>query len=382
METMLMALRIEQSVLRGEIRNSRKNSVSGWLEVLKKHTQRGQISTETAVIAISLAGNLAGEFSGRDFRFRVREQDITGVDAALAEDFHLQQVGVMGDSLYRMVRVPLIPMEEFMNSLQRGDSPPEEQRVSLYLEWFSQNGRVVLELLDPKLEFDGSYIEFADSEPGENPIANSSLPPSMTTFIRQNDGSFEVFDDSNSLSQSDEDTEPTEALQTDSEDLFNLFQAGLEDQIRLSAAQETPDTFNEPTEASATNRPSWEDLIPGINAETKALYEQWDEVLHGENDEPLMWLFEEPLSLPKPAALTDEKQAWEVLSTLLGAMALRGVAFEMCPHFSAMDAYRLLIEELLPEANVHPNLVQSGFICHYCSWEFCDKCQQDVNWDA
>ncbi|MEI7699062.1 MAG: hypothetical protein WCK86_04650 [Planctomycetia bacterium] len=377
-----MALRIEQSVLRGEIRNSRKNSVSGWLEVLKKQTQRGQTSTETAIVAISLAGNLAGEFSGKDFRFRVREHDITGIETALSEDFHLQQVGVMGDSLYRMVRVPLIPTEEFLEAVRRGDAPPEEQRVSLYLEWFSQNGRVVLELLDPRLEFDGSYLEFADPEPGENPDLNASLPPSMTTIVRRDDGSFEVFDDSNSPLWAEEDIEPTEAPQTESEDIFNLFESGLEDRIRQSAGQETPDFAPDKAEAPATNRPSWEDLIPGINAETKALYEQWDEVLHGRNDEPLMWLFEEPLSLPKPADLRDEQQAWEVLATLLGAMALRGVAFEMCPHFSAGDAYRLLIEELLPEANVHPNLVQSGFVCHFNSWEFCDECQREITPDA
>ena len=327
-----MALRIEHSVLRGEIRNSRKNSVSGWLEVLKKQTQRGQTSTETAIVAISLAGNLAGEFYGKDFRFRVREHDITGIETALSEDFHLQQVGVMGDSLYRMVRVPLIPTEEFLEAVRRGDAPPEEQRVSLYLEWFSQNGRVVLELLDPRLEFDGSYLEFADPEPGENPDLNASLPPSMTTIVRRDDGSFEVFDDSNSPMWTEEDIEPTEAPQTESEDIFNLFESGLEDRIRQSAGQETPDFASDKAEAPATNRPSWEDLIPGINAETKALYEQWDEVLHGRNDEPLMWLFEEPLSLPKPADLRDEQQAWEVLATLLGAMALRGVAFEMCPN--------------------------------------------------
>lgn len=378
-----MALRIEQSVLRGEIRNSQKNSVSGWLEVLKKRTHRGQTTIETAVVAISLTGNLAGEFAGKDFRFRVRDHDITSADTALIEDFHLQQVGAMGDSLYRIVRVPMIPMEEFLESLRRGDAPPEEQRASLYLEWFSQNGRVVLELLDPKLEFDGSYIEFADPKPSETPDINASLPPSMTTIVRRDDGSFEVFEDSNSPSWTEDETEPTQAPPTEGDDLFNLFESDLEDRIRQSAAEhETPDFIPEQADASAPKRPSWEDLIPGINPETKALYEQWDEVLHGRNDEPLMWLFEKPLSLPKPTGLTDEKQAWEVLATLLGAMALRGVAFEMCPHFSARDAYRLLIEELLPEANVHPNLVQSGFVCHFSSWEFCDECQKEMTPDA
>ncbi len=79
------------------------------------------------------------------------------------------------------------------------------------------------------------------------------------------------------------------------------------------------------------------------------MYEEWDEVIYGTKDEPLTWLFEEPLCLPKPDDVGDETHAWQVLSALLTAMALRGVAFDMCPHFTAMQAYRLLINELLPK---------------------------------
>jgi hypothetical protein len=44
-----MARRLEEFVLRGEIRNERRNSVSGWLEVLRTESYEGQETVEPAV---------------------------------------------------------------------------------------------------------------------------------------------------------------------------------------------------------------------------------------------------------------------------------------------------------------------------------------------
>ena len=109
------------------------------------------------------------------------------------------------------------------------------------------------------------------------------------------------------------------------------------------------------------------------------MYEEWDEVTHGTKDEPLTWLFEGPLCLPKPDGIADETEAWIALNSLLAAMALRGVAFHMCEHYTAMRAYRLLIEELLPEAHVHPELLRIGFTQNYSSYEFCDACDEEMD---
>lgn len=114
-----------------------------------------EVASEPRLVMLSFVGNLHGELAGRDFRFEVRERDLPNPRPVLDEHFHNDQVGPMGDSLYRMVRVPLIPIEEFYMARKRGETPPEEQRASIYLEWYSQNGRVVLELLDPILEFAG-----------------------------------------------------------------------------------------------------------------------------------------------------------------------------------------------------------------------------------
>lgn len=379
-----MAYRIQDYVIRGEIRNGKRNSVSGWLEVLRTEKQGDTETVEPSLVMLSFTGNLGGELEGQAFRFEVREQDIPDPRPVLDKNFRPDQIGAMGDSVFRMVRVPLVSMEEFLKATQRGETPPEEQRASIYLEWYSQNGRVVLELLDPKLEFEGHYVDLADPEPEALPSQDGTDLPGITTIIRNDDGSFEVIPDPGESVESED--------PADEEDPFGLFPGNLNEQIRESAmGPESPDdefSDTEPelteelpwTDETAATR-SWDEAIPGIDPETKALYEQWDEVVHGTKDEPLTWLFDDPLCLPKPDDVRDERHAWEVLNALLSAMALRGVAFDMCPHFTAMRAYRLLIEELLPEAGVHPDLVSTGFVQHYSSWESCADCEAEFEED-
>ena len=375
-----MAWRIEEFVVRGEIRNGNRNTVSGWLEVLRTEKVGDQESAEPTLVMLSLTGNLTGDLEGRTFRFAVREHDLPQPQPALDHKFQLQQVGAMGDNLFRTVRVPTIPIEEYLEICDRGETPPEELRASIYLEWFSQNGRIVLELLDPKIEWEGEYRDLADPESDAPPSGDDAGPPEITTIIRHDDGTFEVVDEPNDTSDPPDDADP-----------FALFPRNLEDQIRESAGANSLDTeaglhtgedvpWMDPDVAEDAAPPklrNWEEVLPGIDPATKAMYEEWDEVIYGTKDEPLTWLFEEPLCLPKPDDVGDEKHAWQVLSALLTAMALRGVAFDMCPHFTALQAYRLLIDELLPRAGAHPNLAATGFVKHYCSWEYCAECDAE-----
>ena len=395
-----MAQRLEEFVLRGEIRNGSRNSVSGWLEVLRAESYEGKETVEPALIMLSFTGNLGGELEGLTFRFEVRECDLPNPRPVLEAAFQSQQIGAMGDSVFRMVRVPLVPIDEFLEACRRGETPPEEQRASIYLEWHSQNGRVVLELLDPKLEFEGEYKELGDPEPEALPSSDDFSPPEITTIIRNTDGTFDLIDDNGDAN------EPLEA--DDDSDPFSLFPKNLEQQIHESASDAIdvdsilsydnaaadedseaadddevdigPDSMlslDSQSDPSAPMPRDWSEVIPGIDPATKAMYEEWDEVIYGTKDEPLTWLFEEPLCLPKPNALRDEEHAWQVLSSLLAAMALQGVAFDMCPHYTAMRAYELLIDDLLPRAGVHPNLAATGFVKHYCSWEYCQECDAE-----
>lgn len=359
-----MAHRLDTYVIRGEISNLTRNTVHGRLEVLRAQVNKGQTSVRPAVLLLSLTGNLTGSLAGRRFRFTARPTPaLTG--NPLPDFFHSEQIGVVSDSFLRIVTLP--PDQDTTGgcSATPSGSVPGQQLASVYLQWDSQNGAVALELLDPVLEFDP---EESDT------VAAAPSPPAVSSFSSADDSCFEVVTDHPpGVGEA-----ASEACDMDQDDQYQLFDPGFEEQIRRSAAECADDAYGSVRQTPLPRR-RWDEIIPGIDPETKRLYETWDEVLGGEKDEPLTLLFDEPLCLPTPASLSDENHAWQVLSQLLKAMALRGVAFDMCHHVSAKEAYRLLIEELLPEAGVHPGLVDTGFICHFGTAEFCPHCQAEFD---
>lgn len=357
-----MAHRLDTYVIHGEISNLCKNSVTGRLHVLRSTILNGRSVNRPAILLLSLTGNLAGQLAGKRLRFQPRSQQSnpTPTPAPLPDLFHAEQIGILTDSLLHTIQVPLADDDNTPLSNHTPHPANNQFRSSIYLEWSSQNGAVAIELLDPQIELDDPTLTPAiPREESDSPQTPASLlNPPVSSLLTSEETTFEVVPDSPNFTQ---DTDPDE---DNTDNPWQLFSPNLEDQIRQSIA--------------SPNRRSWEELIPGIDPETRRLYETWDEVLGGEKDEPLTLLFDEPLHLPKPHSIRDEKHAWQALSQLLKAMALRGVAFDMCPHFSAQDAYKLLIDDLLPEAGVHPALVDTGFICHFSTAEFCQHCETEL----
>ncbi|MFM7056475.1 MAG: hypothetical protein ACKO2P_06090 [Planctomycetota bacterium] len=368
-----MAHRLDTYVIQGEISNLYKNSISGRIEVLRAQTVNGRVVLRPALLLLSITGNLSHHLFGQRFRFW-SQQPPSSPAKPLPEFFHSEQIGVISDSALRIVQVSA---EEPEHAELACHDPIAErtscrQRASVYLEWHSQNGTVALELLDSLIEFDRTDSELLGSgtETETDAASAAPFPPAVSSFFSSDDTCFEIVADSvagpgESAAES--------GVESDHEDHFQLFHPELEAQIRQSAIESTEEMPAPP----AFSRRRWDEIIPGIDPETKRLYETWDEVLGGEKDEPLTLLFDEPLCLPTPASLHSESHAWQVLTQLLKAMALRGVAFDMCHHVSAKEAYRLLIEELLPEAGVHPGLVDTGFICHFGTGEFCPHCRAE-----
>ncbi len=350
-----MAFRIAPHVIWGEINNTRRNQVFGRLVLASGDPATQPQEQCERLVTLSLTGNLGGELEGRRFRFVPRESGNDARQEPADAGFCTDQAGVMGDAVLREVRVPLAPLKEFLAARKRGEQPPETVQPSLYLEWYSQNGRVVLEMVNPILEFEGAFDQLADPEPEPLPEVSPDAisGPSITIFRRSENG------DDVEVEHVGGDLESDEG-EVGEDDPWGLFPDG--------------DPLEDP--GPSAPRP-WDEVIPGLDPETKAHYEQWDEITHGTMDEPLGWLLEGPLKLPRPENVFDETEAWSALNSLLTALALRGVAFDMCEHFSAVQAYRLLMTEILPEAQIHPRLVKTGFVRHYCSWEHCADCEAE-----
>ena len=83
----------------------------------------------------------------------------------------------------RKVRVPAVPMEEFLNWPKHQGRPPSRWANCLYLEWFSQaNGRVVIESADYELKISEPEWRLTPAEDAERA---QQAAAGMGDFMRQ-----------------------------------------------------------------------------------------------------------------------------------------------------------------------------------------------------
>src|SRR5438105_6750374 len=134
-----MALRIHDSVVRGEIDNREKGRVRGriWLHGV------------TEPVLLDLSGNACPDLAGTLLSFQN-----PGKTFALRNDLTPVQRGSAGDlTASRKVRVFDVPMEQVPRMLEKGEKPPEHMANCLYLEWYSEaNGRIVIETVDYQVQ--------------------------------------------------------------------------------------------------------------------------------------------------------------------------------------------------------------------------------------
>lgn len=327
-----MPLELGKYVVAGEIINRRRNLTHGWLALR---------DGEQPVI-LQFTGNPSADLVGKRLRFSIPE------DRPLPDpppppldqkQVSWQQIGPTGEMTVRA----------------DGAGP-----TVLHLEWFSQNGHVVLQVVDPELE----WVENDDEDERDDGAGE----PAEST-----DESGESFDVGIGLPGDDED------------DPYGLFPPGLDDELAdedeaATLADEIPPDLD-----SATPR-SWDEVIPGIDEETKRMYEDWDEVTHGTHDVPLREIFDPPIKLytAEQLAELDDATVEAELKELLKRLALLGVALCICEHYTPQMAYRYLAEEILPEYGVHPRLPQIGWVQHYDTSEDCPQCQAEfeIRWSS
>jgi hypothetical protein len=329
-----MTTRIDGQIVGGELFNYKRNSVHGWLAMGEEKSVR-----------LELTGNLSGELAGQQVRFQPSQPAPENAGSREAfESLGLMQCGVVGQIELR--------------------SSTAGPRI-LYLEWFGQHGQVIAEVVDPVLEFGPAEDEHEESPPAD--------ADDMLDFL-QSSG------------------EPS----PDSDDPYGLFPANLEQQLSAAGEEDErlPGAFadesavdeepaeEEPTEwtgeaAAGGKQRSWDEVIPGIDPETKRMYEEWDEVIDGTKDVPFHELFDPPLVLKRPADIADEAEAEEQLRQLLARLALHCVVIHRCEHFTALETFRWLVEDLLPEEGVHPQLGPTGFFRHYDTSEHCPACEAE-----
>lgn len=366
-----MALRLGDYVVAGELLHSRPYCTHGWFAL------RGD---ETPIL-FELAGTPGPDLQGKHIRFSIpddRPQYETPPPLD-RKSIAWQQIGVTGDMLIRQVRSFQCSIDDFLRRTRAGEQVPTEWKPCLYLEWYSQNGRVVIELVDPEIEWvdDAAEAAAAREEAARNEIEqmedpNAQFGISVTGVRRNEDGEIETFE-VNADGQAEEENDP--------DDPYGLFPPGLDDELSADAG-ESP--FEESESESPEGPPqerNWRDVIPGLDEETAKLYESWDEVAHGTKDVPFWEVFDPPIKIftAEQYAALDDAAAEGALKELLMRLALLGVGISICEHYTPRMTYRLLVDEILPENGVHPNLPGTGFVQGYMTSEHCPACEAEFD---
>lgn len=350
-------------------------------------------------IRIELTGNLSGALDGRSFKFKTPLASSPKLPLPeelpeFVDNLADRQIGVTGEMRLgtESATSPDNSPEESDTDLAAGDATKGKAGPTrLYLEWFSQNGRVIAELPEVQIEwvdeksstigdsltfdpsagpFDAGFTEVHIDQDGHAHTENYPLDQDM----HDDEDDDQQDDDPYGLFESDLDAKVAEALGTPEVDDDDDDDQDLELDLELfdADAGDNPGLF-----AGERQKRDWDEVIPGIDPDTKAMYEQWDEIFDGEKDEPISYLFDRPLKLPKSENVHSDAEAEPLVRAILAQLARLSVALDVCEHFTPKLTYQLLLQDILPSAKVHPNLSASDMVQHYSTSDYCTECDDE-----
>jgi hypothetical protein len=260
------------------------------------------------------------------------------------------------------------------------DKPGAGKRC-LRLEWFSQNGPVLIELIDPQLEM----VEYNDLEvnpagpPRPRADTDDELFDGDPTYSDPQEDPLDPGDEVLDAVPWDDDEEDLEepswlAEETDEEDPYELIPEDLKQQFD-DAACETDRELN--LDQAPYEAPPW---VTADDEEASSVIREMelmdDCIEHGEG-ELLADLFEGPLQLPRPEQIASDEEAERVLKRLLAQLARCGVALAVCHHFTPKDAYRLLIDEICVQERAYRELQGTQWVQTFMTSEYCPLCEEE-----
>lgn len=306
-------------------------------------------------VAFELTGAPCPDLCGRTLEFEVpgNDHEASDEDRRLAKLFRPHQIGVPGEmTIERKVRTFDCSIEEFTRRSELGEPPPTRWEDCLYLEWFSQNGRVVIELPASKIRV-LSEAEIAERRKAEE----ESFEAEMRKLDEEREnGGPEIIG-----TTPEDEIDPLGLYsQDDDEEGYGLIPDELESELARKARRTDREAAGESEDSIRTME------------ETELM----DEMLEKGKRTPLMEFIAD-LNLPSPAAVSTDEQAEQSLKLALAKLALAGVAFHVCEHCSAREAYRIFIEEVCSDSEgsgAFRPLIGTGWVQNFCSSDYCKRC--------
>lgn len=342
-----MAVQLGEYVVYGELRNTSHYTVHGILVL------RGEAPGEETVLRLDLTGNPDSDLRGKTFRFEPGEADGPVFRAKDHGGLHTMQVGPTGAMTAQgWVRALPRPAE----GPRAGDAAPAWAR-RLYLEWYGQNGRVVVEMAGPRVEQcvrpgidnddDGEWVPLPHTAP--LPDADGALPAAGPEFAAAgaDGGAARV-----------EPWTPRPAECEEGEPGPGPYQQYLD---REAAIEEVFDGDDDPDDEDALRE-----------------MELMDYCIEHSVEKPLGSLVGDAETLPPPDNL-DDAAVEAALKVVLARLALLGVALDVCKHYGPRDCYRLLRDQILSESGAYEELIGTGWVQHLCTYEYCPQCEAEFD---
>ncbi len=328
-----MAYHLGEYVRRGEIDATQPYMTYGTLVL------RGKKPDAEVHIALELTGICSRDLQGKRIRFQC--------DAArppenpfLSEEhtiLRLPQIGVTGTMTSQgWVRTFDCSVDEFLTRSRLGEPPPTAWKRHLYLEWFGQNGRALVELGGACVEECVRKPEGEGDEGDWAELPNLALPPNENTPAAPDVTVVRLDGDEAHI----EHIPPEEVLRRTEED---------DDSIPGSLQQQFDD------EAAAIDR-----AIGGATPEP----DEWE-------TPGVINLVQDTSKLPRPEDLND-RNAEIQLKVQLARLAILGVSLVVCEHFTPRDCYRLLLQKIFPKEEEF--VKTGGAVQRVMTRDFCAQC--------
>ena len=132
-----MAWRLNDLVVEGELDNTTKGLVRGWI----------QFSDRPDPVRLFLKGDCHPDLAGWRFKIKRRREVPDWAEPADSTPLAAEQLGHAGDiTADQTLRDSDCPVDELLARMRAGEPPPHIMRKALYLEWYSShNGRVVIQ---------------------------------------------------------------------------------------------------------------------------------------------------------------------------------------------------------------------------------------------
>jgi hypothetical protein len=329
-----MAMRLGEYLYWGEIRHEGEFTTTGNLYLWTGDQNK------LLPIRLHLVGDCNPDMNGKRLRFYPPEGrgTLEPVPLDLAKQIAYQQIGTTGTMTAQgwVRELPCSPEEYYVRS-KLGEPPSTRWVRHLYLEWYSQNGRVVVETA-------GYVVERCEREAEEAGEPNIWVSEENLAFPHHAlDSSPHAPPQILAITLNDEDEVHCEMLE------------GLDEKDEDGYGEE----YDE--EAAAADMRDLETL---------------DRCIERGTGTPIQSLLPDLKNLPRPELL-DEEGVKQALKLAAMQLALFNVTFDMCPHATPRSCYEKLVEAI-PTLDVFKELRGSGTIHHLCLFEDCELCEVEI----